>query len=307
MDERAAETASGKHDTGAALRMLEIFGSVGATAFDVTLTDLAGQKTGYQPNRSLAELRRTIGARLDTATRLKTNFIIRPRSTTTTLIQLDDIDGARAEQLAPWAFIVFQTSPAKHQAWVAVEKDAPKDFKLRLKRGTGADPTASEATRIAGSLNLKPAYAPAFPVVRITHATPANVTSCARLELAGLVAPREEPQQPPAGVPQFPPPRPAAGRSWPDYQQALRGAPLKQDGSGPDRSKADYMFSKWAAQRGWSIEEIAAKLPEVSTKAQERIRDRDEGYPLLTARNATAAVERERSRSPRFKSTARPH
>jgi hypothetical protein len=40
--------------------------------------------------------------------------------------------------------------------------------------------------------------------------------------------------------------------------------------------------------RGWSIEETAARLAEIGGKAQERFRLRDEGYPLLTARNAAA-------------------
>jgi hypothetical protein len=50
----------------------------------------------------------------------------------------------------------------------------------------------------------------------------------------------------------------------------------------------------------------AAKLSEVSAKAQERMRIRgDRGYPLLTARNAAAAVERDRERQPFVKGTAR--
>lgn len=47
-----------------------------------------------------------------------------------------------------------------------------------------------------------------------------------------------------------------------------------------------------AAQRGWSIEEAAKKLLEVSAKAQERARLRHDGYALITAQNAAAAAER---------------
>ena len=47
-----------------------------------------------------------------------------------------------------------------------------------------------------------------------------------------------------------------------------------------------------AAQRGWSIEETANKLLEVSAKAQERVRLRDEGNALITAQNAAAAAAR---------------
>jgi hypothetical protein len=81
---------------------------------------------------------------------------------------------------------------------------------------------------------------------------------------------------------------------------------LKSDGT-PDRSLADFMWCKWAIQRGHGIEETAEKLAEVSPKAQERIRVKgDQGYALLTARNAAAAVERDRERRPFPKRTARP-
>jgi hypothetical protein len=86
----------------------------------------------------------------------------------------------------------------------------------------------------------------------------------------------------------------------------LRGAPLKGDAT-PDRSLADFMWCKWAIQRGHSIEATAEKLAEVSVKAQERIRIRgDHGYALLTARNAAAAVERDRERQPFIKRMVRP-
>ena len=58
---------------------------------------------------------------------------------------------------------------------------------------------------------------------------------------------------------------------------------------------------------GTQHEETAEKLAEVSAKAQERIRMKgDQGYPLLTARNAAAAVKRDRERRPFLKRTARP-
>jgi hypothetical protein len=43
---------------------------------------------------------------------------------------------------------------------------------------------------------------------------------------------------------------------------------------------------------GWSIEDTAAKLVEVSEKTRERIQMADTRYPLVTAQNAAAAVER---------------
>jgi hypothetical protein len=55
------------------------------------------------------------------------------------------------------------------------------------------------------------------------------------------------------------------------------------------------LFCIWAIKRGWSIEETAARLLEVSPKAQERKEiKKDEGYAQWTAKNAAAAVARER-------------
>jgi hypothetical protein len=56
----------------------------------------------------------------------------------------------------------------------------------------------------------------------------------------------------------------------------------------------------WAIQREHGIEETVEKLVEVSPKAQERIHVKDDwGYALLTARNAAAAVARDRERRPK--------
>ncbi len=85
-------------------------------------------------------------------------------------------------------------------------------------------------------------------------------------------------------------------RSWPDYERCVRDAPPSKDGQGPDRSMADFFWCVMAARRGHGVEEIAAKLLELSGKAQERARLHDEGYTLITAQNAAAAAEPERKR-----------
>jgi hypothetical protein len=280
----AVEQGMSSPNVAEAVATLQAFGSVGAASFDVTLTDIEGRKAdnGYQPGRTAGELCRCIGARLESATRRRTNFIIRPRATAAALVQLDDLDRERARRIAPHGFLVLQTSPGNFQVWVAVN-DPPAGLALRLKRGIGADPTASGATRIAGSLNFKTKYQPDFPRVEIAHMNTGNATTAGALDRAGFVAP--PPQQPPASVP-----RKSVPQRWPDYQQALRGAPLRLDGSGLDRSLADFFWCKWAAERGWDIEGIANKLVQVSEKAQERVRRGDEGYPLLTARKAAATV-----------------
>ena len=304
MADRAGDT-----DAQAALTMLEAFGSVGATAFDVTLLNIEGREQGFQRNRSLDELRHSIRCRLEAATGQQHSIVIRPRSTAALLIQLDDFTADKAEQLAQHAFMTVCTSPNNFQVWLAVsdgpkETEAAKQFRTRVRRGAGADQSATGAVRLAGSLNFKNRYAPDFPIITLGQVSLGRMTTVAALQEANLIAP--EPAQPPASVPPSnPPARAARGRLWPDYQQALRGAPLKGDGT-RDRSLADFMFCKWAAKRGWSVEETAEKLAEVSPKAQERIRIKaDAGYTLLTARNAAAALERERSRRQALKGTAR--
>jgi hypothetical protein len=85
-------------------------------------------------------------------------------------------------------------------------------------------------------------------------------------------------------------------RTWPDYERCVAGAPPNQEGTGPDRSMADFFWCMMAAQRGWSIDEVANKLLEVSARAQGRARLHDEGYALITAQNAAAAAERGKQR-----------
>jgi RepB DNA-primase from phage plasmid len=299
----------GAIDTQAALAMLEAFASVGAAAFDVTLLDIEGREQGFQRNRSLDELRHSIGRRLEAATGQQHSIVIRPRSTAALLIQLDDFTAEKAVPLAPHTFMTVCTSPNNFQVWLAVsdgpkETEAAKQLRTRVRRGAGADQSATGAVRLVGSLNFKSRYATDFPVITLSQVSAGRMTTIEALDKANLIAPA--PTTPPASVPpQNPPARAARGRLWPDYQQALRGAPLKGDGS-HDRSLADFMFCKWAVQRGWSIEETAEKLAEVSPKAQERMRVKaDAGYTLLTARNAAAAVERDRSRRQALKGTVR--
>jgi hypothetical protein len=120
----------------------------------------------------------------------------------------------------------------------------------------------------------------------------------AQLEFLGLLAAPEPEQSSP--VVAFDPRRARLShdreRQWPDYQRCLQGAPPASEGNGPSLSHADFFWRKMAAQRGWSIEETAQKLLEVSEKAQERARCRDEGYTLVTAQNAAARLQHEAGR-----------
>ena len=299
-------------DTNAALAMLSAFASVGATGFNKTILDIDGNEVEglYRGNRGLDELRRTMARDLRDAERHRHSVVVRPLFQTPVLIQLDDLDSAKAERIAPHAFVVIRTSAGKdgggnYQAWVAVkdapaEKEAAKDFARRLRKGSGADPSASGSTRIAGSLNFKPKYAPAFPRVEITHAKPGNATSCAALERAGFVVPPEKPRPslPAATHPMTPSGRPSR-KKWPSYEFCVKRAPMTHGEDRPDISRADFTWCRTAIEWGWSKEDTARRLMELSSKAKEN----GEQYAILTATNAAASVDRHPYRE---RSTPRP-
>ena len=90
-------------------------------------------------------------------------------------------------------------------------------------------------------------------------------------------------------------------RKWPSYARCVDGAPLNQEETGPDISRADFVWCMTAITWGWSVDDTAERLMEESTKAQAN----GEGYAELTARNAAAAVER-RNQQPRLHRTAAP-
>jgi hypothetical protein len=282
-----------------ALRMLDTFASVGATHFDLTFTGIDGEKRGFRPSQSLAQLKNSMPKLFPGTAERQNNIIVRPASDKVHFVQLDDLDAAALSRVGEAAFMTLTTSPGNHQAWIAVSglngAEEAKDLSSRLKKGTGADVAASGATRVAGTTNYKRKYGPEFPTIQIGASVPGRICTKAQLEAMGLVAAAEplpsvsaftERTQQGRGN------RPKAPKVWPDYARSFAGAPPDRQGTGPDRSMADFSWCMTAIDWGWSIEDTALKLPEVSEKAQERVRLRDEGYPLITAQNAAAAVER---------------
>jgi hypothetical protein len=86
------------------------------------------------------------------------NVIIRPTSPDTVFVQLDDLKSAQLERVRLAAFIVHETSPGNHQAWIAVSgvpagKEEFKEFTRRVRNAVGATtnpprmPRASPARR----------------------------------------------------------------------------------------------------------------------------------------------------------------
>jgi hypothetical protein len=281
--------------------MLDTFASVGATHFDLTHIDIDGEKRGFRPTQSLAQLKNSMPKLFPGAAERRNNIIIRPISDKVHFVQLDDLDAAALVRVGDAAFLTLETSPGNHQAWVAISglntPEETKDFARRLRKGTGADHSASGATRVAGTANYKRKYEPDFPMVRIGNSAPGRIVATTQLDAMGLVA-APEPDIAPAAFAaratqgKSGTSRPRSTKVWPDYARSLAGAPPNLQGTGPDRSMADFSWCMTSIDWGWSIEDTVAKLPEVSEKTRERIRLKDDGYPLITAQNAAAAVER---------------
>ena len=262
--------------------MLSAFASVGAERFDLTFTNAAGGKAGFCGNRSLDQLLSAMPAILEGAAERQHNVIVRPRPSGAALIQLDDLDEGAVMRLRPVSFLILRTSHGNYQSWVAVA-DADEDFARRLRKGTGADLTASGATRVSGSLNFKDKYAPGFPRIETVHASSGLIVTRAELEALGVVAPPVK-AEPPARVSR----RCPVARGWPEYRRCVANAPPVREGGRLDISRADFTFCLLAIDWGWSIEETAARLMQESGKAREN----GEPYALRTARNAAAALER---------------
>jgi hypothetical protein len=280
-----------------ALRMVSAFADAGAPRFDLTHLHLDGEIRGFRAGRSLTEVRESIPRLVPASFRRQNNVIIRPHSGEAQIIQLDDLNAEQLARVTPVAFLTLRTSPGNHQAWVAVDLPRgagemavkPSDFARRLRKRMGADPSASGATRLAGTLNFKRKYEPDFPVVTIVESTQGRVVTAAQLETLGLVAPPE----PPKPAPALRVSRGARSAAWPDYARCIADAPPNHSKEGPDISRADFTWCIMAARRHFSEEAIAAKLLELSRKAQE---DGNGRYASLTARKAFGAVEAERSR-----------
>jgi hypothetical protein len=271
----------------ATLDMLEAFASVGVQSFALAFTNLRGEKIRFRKTVPLDELRRNLPALIEDATRQHHNFIVRPHSARAVLIQLDDLDVEAMERVKPAAFLGLRTSPGNYQAWIATSDKLDEDFPRRLRKVTGADPTASGATRVAGSLNFKEKYAPGFPRVEIAHIAAGRFACKEQLEALGLVA---APETVPPALLRVSPVR-TGNRKWPSYQRCVEGAPPNHGNTGPDISRADFTWCMTAITWGWRIEETVDKLMELSAKAREN----GEIYAHRTAQNAASAVERGRT------------
>ena len=275
----------------AALEMLDLFASVGAEAFDLTFKKQdETAKANYRKAQSVGSFRNSIPHLVPSSYENKFSLIARPRSRKVALIQLDDLTAEKAATVKDFAFLFLETSPKNYQAWVAVEGLADnevEDFARRLKQGVGADVNASGATRWAGTMNFKAKYAPSFPIVRVARAYYGKKSQKTALEAFGLLSA----PLPPAVVPKRTTAHRTGGK-WPSYSRCLKNAPEAYESGKPtgkpDVSRADFTFSIIAADWGHSVDEIAARLQEESSKAQEP--QHGEDYAALTARRAVDRI-----------------
>jgi hypothetical protein len=286
-------------DIKEAQRMMDLFTSVGARNFVVTKLD-AQQRIIWGKPYSTTELRDKLRAMVQTAEGKNgqpgENLIVRPSGAEVTFVQLDDLSADQLDRVRPAAFMIISTSPGNFQAWIAAEgvaKHESKEFIRRVRKAVdGADKSASGATRVSGSFNYKEKYAPEYPMIKTVQGIPGRVMTTDRLQSMGLLAAVELP-------PKFTPPRVSPGRAserWPSYAIELSRAPLKKDGS-PNRSTADINWCMVAISWNHSVEDVAARLLNVSEKAYEQAYiKKDENYPILTARKAERYVEENRQK-----------
>ena len=181
---------------------------------------------------------------LDSAVQRRHNVIVRPKRAPVELVQLDDLSGAVLERLRAAAFLILATSAWNHQAWLAV-RDCDAGFARRLRQASGADPAASGATRVAGSVNFKRKYAPDFPTVRVLEGTPQRTVTRAELEALGLVtgpAPWEVSHSGRIWSSR-------RARQWPSYERCLQNAPRAHNSDRADVSRADFTFCRELSAR----------------------------------------------------------
>ena len=173
---------------------------------------------------------------------------------------------SRDSRLAPAVFLALETSPGNFQAWVAMPGAEDKEFARRLKKGTGADTTASGATRVAGSLNFKDKYAPEFPRVAIHAgaAGPSDERGRARAARAGRGAGSRRA----AAVAPCPLTTRGSNRKWPSYARCARRRAAQQRRHRPRHQPGGFRVVHDRDHMGLGVDETAERLMEESTKAR---------------------------------------
>jgi hypothetical protein len=194
--------------------------------------------------------------------------------------QIDDPKAERLPPHAPAALLKIETSPGNFQAWLVLPSMVDRDFARRLRKGSGArtrPPVARPASPAARTsrTSMHPTSSDCDPAVWPTPISPIGLAWLQHRAQPLRVAP-------PVFV--------SAGgnRRWPSYERCVDRALMNSEETGPDISRADFVFCMTAITWGWRVAETADRVMEKSSKAQRS----DRAYAELTARNAVVAVER---------------
>lgn len=181
--------------------IVDLFEGFGVRSFSLTLLDEAGIKVAFKPHRPVCTLRLELPGLLLAAFQRRLSVIIRPLAAhALSPVQLDDLTPSQLDRVRGFSFLVLETSPENFQAWLAAQSADAATIR-RVKRAAGADLNASGATRIAGSYNFKPKYAPGYHRVRLRSIAPQRTVTIAELDAAGLIAQVEPLPCPPAMLP----------------------------------------------------------------------------------------------------------
>jgi hypothetical protein len=280
-----------KRATAEAYDALDAFVSVGATSFLVTMKDEATHEARSK-KVSLREMPQAITERIEQNSHAEESLILRPNGAS--LIQVDDCTAAERELLAPFAFLVAETSPENFQAWIALPEETSDDDRKRIRErlfkgallNAQANIGAGNAMRWIGSRNCKPERRGedgSFPRVKLIQSSFARFVTEPELQDAGLLAPDVPPCDSP--LPPAPEKRPmdkiVHRVHAPNYEKCLQSVARREDGK-PDRSKADLHFAKLCLDWKLSFDETVALLKRVSAKAKARKDD----YAVRTVRTA---------------------
>ena len=254
-------------------RAVDLFAGVGVKEFAVTVLkeqNQIGKRGLFYQRLQTKELYRLLPSYVRRNHLGRESLIVRPLAHN--LIQVDDCVGESLRRIAPFAFLVVETSLGNYQAWLAldarvtkVERDA---IRSKLLAGLAdVDRNASGALRLPGTLNHKPGRGE-FRIRIAAFSQHRRFVSTDELEAAGILAPIEKSSREVSAY-AFRTEHSSTRMPFPDYERCLDEAPRKSNGS-PDRSIADKNWAILALGRGKSEEAVESKLAELSEKAKGR-------------------------------------
>ena len=209
---------------------------------------------------------------------------MRPHGPASPSLQLDDLESRpNLPKLAPAVFLALETSPGNFQAWLALPGKEDREFARACcaKAPAPMRPRAAQRASPAASIS-RTSTRPNFPRVTIHAAQPGRTTRPPSLSGLAWSHRRKNLRRCLRPLPARSPAATANGRAT---QCALDGAPLNSEETGPDISRADFVWCMTAITWGLAKEEIAETA--YGRKAPRRRRN-GKGYAELTVRNAAA-------------------